>query len=166
MGSYIARQPNGLICRYSSIVDNITHYNMTEEDYINYKMEKARKDAIDTLNRYMQPFDDIIHDLNNPHVSKEVANKLIEAMTEDVSDLKEDNKHKRSKRDSTQKCPYCNKQWNFNRVRRKQYNTKEGLIITCSKCGEKFKVMSRNINKDEGQKPRYEFYGVALKDLE
>ena len=93
-------------------------------------------------------------------------NKLIEAMTKDVSDLKEDNKHKRSKRDSTQKCPYCNKQWNFNRVRRKQYNTKEGLIITCSKCGEKFKVMARNINKDEGQKPRYEFYGVALKDLE
>lgn len=34
MGAFIAKQPNGLYCRYSSIVDNITHHNMTEEEYI------------------------------------------------------------------------------------------------------------------------------------
>ena len=34
MGAFIAKQPNGLYCRYGEIVDNITHYNMTEEDYI------------------------------------------------------------------------------------------------------------------------------------
>lgn len=33
MGAFIAKQPNGLYCRYGEIVDNITHHNMTEEDY-------------------------------------------------------------------------------------------------------------------------------------
>jgi len=32
--SYIARQPNGLLCRFSSFVDAVTHINMSEEDYI------------------------------------------------------------------------------------------------------------------------------------
>ena len=45
MGAFIARQPNGLLCRWSSVVDNITHYNMTDEDYIEYRAECARKEA-------------------------------------------------------------------------------------------------------------------------
>lgn len=32
MGAFIARQPNGLLCRYSTIVDSVTHINMTEEE--------------------------------------------------------------------------------------------------------------------------------------
>lgn len=34
MGSFIAQQPNGLYCRFSTIVDTVTHYNMTKDDYI------------------------------------------------------------------------------------------------------------------------------------
>lgn len=34
MGAFIARQPNGLLCRFSSVVDCVTDYNMTEEEYI------------------------------------------------------------------------------------------------------------------------------------
>ena len=34
MGAFIARQPNGLLCRFSTVVDCITDYNMTEEEYI------------------------------------------------------------------------------------------------------------------------------------
>ena len=34
MGAYIARQPNGLLCRFSSVVDAVTHYNYSEEEYI------------------------------------------------------------------------------------------------------------------------------------
>lgn len=45
MGAFIARQPNGLLCRWSSIVDNITHYNMTEDEYIEYRAEIAREEA-------------------------------------------------------------------------------------------------------------------------
>ena len=40
MGAYIAKQPNGLFCRFSSVVDSVTHWNMTEEDYINFHKER------------------------------------------------------------------------------------------------------------------------------
>ena len=70
MGSFIARQPNGLLCRWSSIVDNITHYNMTEDDYIEYRAEAARVQARDELKynpRLIRPFSEILekrdHDL-------------------------------------------------------------------------------------------------------
>lgn len=32
MGAFVARQPNGLLCRFSTVTDCITNYNMTEED--------------------------------------------------------------------------------------------------------------------------------------
>lgn len=57
MGAFIARQPNGLLCRFSSVVDCITDYNMTEEEYIEMCAEKARKEARDVLDYYMQPFE-------------------------------------------------------------------------------------------------------------
>lgn len=62
MGAFIARQPNGLLCRWSSIVDNITHYNMTEEDYIEYCAELAREEARDNLQnkRFVKPFSEIL----------------------------------------------------------------------------------------------------------
>ena len=34
MGAIIAKQPNGLYCRVSTVVDAPTHYNMTKQDYI------------------------------------------------------------------------------------------------------------------------------------
>lgn len=62
MGAFIARQPNGLLCRWSSIVDNITHYNMTEEGYIEYCAELAREGARDNLQnkRFVKPFSEIL----------------------------------------------------------------------------------------------------------
>lgn len=32
MGWKIVKQPDGLFCRFSSVVDNITHCNMTKDD--------------------------------------------------------------------------------------------------------------------------------------
>ena len=63
MGAFIARQPNGLLCRWSSVVDNITHYNMTEEEYIEYRAEKAREDVRFELEhnpRFIRPFSEIL----------------------------------------------------------------------------------------------------------
>lgn len=57
MGAFIARQPNGLLCRFSSMFDCVTDYNMTEEEYIEMCAEKARKEARDVLDHYMQPFE-------------------------------------------------------------------------------------------------------------
>jgi len=57
MGSFICRQPNGLLCRFSTVVDTVTHYNMTDEEYIQMKMEQAREEAEDTIKNYIKPFE-------------------------------------------------------------------------------------------------------------
>lgn len=57
MGAFIARQPNGLLCRFSTIVDCITHYNMTEEEYIEMQAEKAREEARDVINNHIKPYE-------------------------------------------------------------------------------------------------------------
>ncbi|MBD5362722.1 MAG: hypothetical protein HDR79_07740 [Bacteroides sp.] len=63
MGAFIARQPNGLLCRWSSVVDNITHYNMTEEEYIEYRAEEAREKArweLENTPRFIHSFSEIL----------------------------------------------------------------------------------------------------------
>ena len=57
MGAFIARQPNGLLCRFSTVVDCITDYNMTEDEYIEMCVEKARKEARDAIDHYIEPFE-------------------------------------------------------------------------------------------------------------
>lgn len=61
MGSFIARQPNGLLCRFSTVVDCVTHYNMTEEDYIELRAEQAREAARYDLKSgfFIQPFEKV-----------------------------------------------------------------------------------------------------------
>ena len=56
MGAFIARQPNGLLCRFSSVVDCVTDYNMTEEEYIEMCAQKAREKAKYVLSDCVQPF--------------------------------------------------------------------------------------------------------------
>lgn len=60
MGGFICKQPNGLYCRFSSVVDGPTHWNMTEEDYIEYCAEKAREEARFVLQHKLRPFDWVI----------------------------------------------------------------------------------------------------------
>lgn len=59
MGAFVVRQPNGLLCRFSTVVDTVTHYNMTEEDYIEMCAEKAREEARDIINNYLKPFESV-----------------------------------------------------------------------------------------------------------
>lgn len=57
MGSFICRQPNGLYCRFSTVVDTFTHINMTEQDYIDYYCNKgfSVEEAKDVLANYVRP---------------------------------------------------------------------------------------------------------------
>lgn len=53
---------------FSTVVDTVTHYNMTEEDYITEvqmgrygrNRETAEREARDTIDNYMQPFSEIV----------------------------------------------------------------------------------------------------------
>lgn len=56
MGGFISRQPNGLLCRHSTVVDCVTDYNMTEEDYINLCKEKAEAEARNILENHIRDF--------------------------------------------------------------------------------------------------------------
>ena len=63
MGSFICKQPNGKYCRFSTVVDTLTHINMTEDEYIELCVSRAVKDAIreakDVLANYLRPFDEV-----------------------------------------------------------------------------------------------------------
>lgn len=59
MGAFICKQPNGLYCRFSTMVDGITHYNLTAEDYLDLCAERARKEGLDVLQNHLVPFDEV-----------------------------------------------------------------------------------------------------------
>ena len=62
--SYIARQPNGLLCRFSTVVDSVTYINMSEDDYIEMCAERAREEAKRNLEdkRFVKSFDCVLED--------------------------------------------------------------------------------------------------------
>jgi len=57
-GAFIARQPNGLYCRFSYVTECLTHINMTEEDYLNNFTGRvaSRKDAEIILQYHVEDF--------------------------------------------------------------------------------------------------------------
>lgn len=80
MAGFIARQPNGLLCRHSSIVDCVTDYNMTEEEYIELCAEKARLEAKEILERYIQPFAFVKTSFCPNNMTQEEFERILEEM--------------------------------------------------------------------------------------
>ena len=63
MGAIVFKQPNGLYGRYSTVVDDFTHYNMTEEEYKIVNIEKSIRDSEDTLKNYTRTkYEDVLKD--------------------------------------------------------------------------------------------------------
>ena len=79
--SFIARQPNGLICRFSGVVDTVTHYNMTEEEYIEMCVEKAKEEAKEVLASHMRPFEDVVDSFLPNNMTEKAFKKLITKMS-------------------------------------------------------------------------------------
>ena len=86
MGSFIARQPNGRLCRFSSIVDCITDYNMTEEDYIELCAERAREDARYVIEHHIQPYSLVENKFLTSNMSIEEFYEIQKAMESPVTD--------------------------------------------------------------------------------
>lgn len=97
MGAFIAIQPNGLLCRFSTIVDTVTHYNMTEEDYITeVQMEyygRNRKDAEveakDTIENYIHPFSEVVSRFLPHNDTKEEFISLLREMGDNETKLED-----------------------------------------------------------------------------
>lgn len=89
MAGFISRQPNGLLCRFSSVVDTITHYNMTEEEYIEMCAERARMEAIGVLRNQLKPFSWVKDSFAPNNMSTEGFNKILEEMSLPAEKCKE-----------------------------------------------------------------------------
>lgn len=79
MGAFISKQPNGKYCRFSTVVDSVTDYNMTEEDYINLCVERAIEEAKDVLKNYTRPFQWVIDSF---HPNNDSCEEFIEKLKE------------------------------------------------------------------------------------
>lgn len=77
---FIARQPNGLICRHSTITDCITDYNLTDEDYVTMCMEKAKVEAENVLKNYIRPFSDVEKYFKETNMSRQKFKELLMEM--------------------------------------------------------------------------------------
>ena len=84
MGAFISKQPNGLYCRFSTIVDTITHYNMTESDYIEFCIgrygEKGRADAEDILKNHIVLFEEVLNSFIPNNETVKGFNKILKKM--------------------------------------------------------------------------------------
>lgn len=89
MASFICQQPNGLYCRFSTIVDTVTHFNMTREDYLNNitGTVSSREEGEDVLNNYLRPFDMVIESFAPNNMSQEEFDELIKMMSESQEEL-------------------------------------------------------------------------------
>ena len=87
MGSFIAKQPNGLYCRFSTVVDTVTNWNMTEEDYINLCVAKATEQAIkeakETLANHLYSFGDVKSHFFPSNNTIEGFEKILKEMGDD-----------------------------------------------------------------------------------
>lgn len=80
MGAFVTRQPNGLLCRFSSVVDCPTHYNMTDEEYIEMCAERAREEAKDVLKKHLKPFGWVKNYFRPNNMTEEQFEKALEEM--------------------------------------------------------------------------------------
>lgn len=114
MGSFICRQPNGLLCRFSTVTDTVTHYNMTDEEYIQMYIQKrittARAEAEDIIKNHLKPFEWI----DDYFVDNNMTEEEFEQIKAKMYEPKGDNKQSR--------CNNC------------IYNNTEELSGECYRC--------------------------------
>lgn len=84
MAAFIVRQPNGLLCRFSTVVDCPTHWNMTDEEYIEMCAEEAREEAKYVLDKHLLPFDKIKEQFYPGNMTKREFSKLIKEMNKQL----------------------------------------------------------------------------------
>lgn len=90
--SFIARQPNGLLCRHSSVVDCVTDYNMTEKEYIELHVQMAKEEAEHRakiiLKKYLQDIEDVKGSFIPNNMSKKEFKKILKDMEKPAEECK------------------------------------------------------------------------------
>lgn len=88
MAAFISKQPNGLYCRFSTVVDTVTHYNMSKEDYLNNVTGtvSSRKDGKEVLEEYLIPFREVINRFAPINMTREEFDEIVDKMCKKVND--------------------------------------------------------------------------------
>ena len=82
MARFVARQPNGKLCIFSTIVDTVIYYDLTDEEYIELRVEEARERAREDLAsaRFVKPFSDVKKYFAPNNMTKEEFDSLCKEM--------------------------------------------------------------------------------------
>jgi hypothetical protein len=80
MGAIYSRQPNGKICRFSTVVDCPTDWNMTDEEFIEWYAGQARDEARFILQYKLRPFGRVIDDFAPRNMSVEEFKEVLKSM--------------------------------------------------------------------------------------
>ncbi|AGB62759.1 hypothetical protein [Bacillus phage phiAGATE] len=89
MGAFIAQQPNGLYCRFSTTVGCPTHHNMTREDYLRNVTGtiRNREDGEDILENYLYPFSIVLDRFQPNNMTQQEFDKVVQEMNIPVEEL-------------------------------------------------------------------------------
>lgn len=85
MGRFIARQPNGRLCEFSTIVDTITMYNMTDEDYLNLCALKGIEKGKEEIENHIRPFEEVSENFIPNNTTQEEFDSIMKEMCSTVS---------------------------------------------------------------------------------
>lgn len=85
MGAFLVKQPNGLYCRFSTSICCPTSWNMTEEEYIEMCVERAKREASEeareNIANCQYTIDDIISNYQPNVMSKHRFKKVIKEIS-------------------------------------------------------------------------------------
>ena len=86
MGAMICKQPNGKYCRFSTVVDTVTDYNFTKEEYISgiTGTVKNNEEAKEIIENHTRPFLEVIERFQAENESVEEFNKKLIEMGSEV----------------------------------------------------------------------------------
>lgn len=87
MGSQIIKQPNGLYCVFSSVEDNVTHYNLGKQDIIDLWIEEKKKEIEDSVNN-------VINELESGNKPYYQFTKTYDEMIDLISEIHGENEAK------------------------------------------------------------------------
>lgn len=81
---FVARQPNGRLCLFSSIVDCPIIYQMTDDDYVEYCAERAREEARKNLQnkKFLKSMKMVVAETTDENMSEDELFKILRESAE------------------------------------------------------------------------------------
>lgn len=104
MGAFYCRQPNNLLCRFSTNVDAPTHWNMTEQEFIDYFKSEAEKKALQIIANGLTDFDEIRECFAPNNITTEEFNRIMDEMTIPAESLPKKESNTKPLADQLKEC--------------------------------------------------------------